>query len=279
MENEQQLIDLFKVLNDKPIAFHTCYVQITGSITASLLLSQLCYWDKTMDGQEFYKTNVELMKETQMSERELKNAKSKLLRLGLIQVKKKNIPPTTHYKVLKLAIIKRLFKQAETSHLNRPKRPICTGRNVPFNNTENTTENTTEKSPLKEVRESKIPNPSKQEIKVETSEKKEFGDVNINYLIQKLKTFNQMASLDSTVKSNRYAGKRVIDKIKKEIINQGVNIPTDQDIRTTIDFLLSSNRMDDFHARNLTSCDYLDRHFVQILKSCVLGPKTYISEG
>jgi hypothetical protein len=98
-----QIKELFEAMNEKPVAFHRVYAQITGSITAGLLLSQLVYWDKTCKGKEFYKTDDDFCQELGMGLYELRGAKNKVAQF--VSIKRKGIPAKTYYKVDKMAII------------------------------------------------------------------------------------------------------------------------------------------------------------------------------
>jgi len=97
MKNELEV--LFIQLQDKPIAYHKIYSDITGSLTSGVLLSQLLYWYKAMGGKQFYKTDKDFMDELSMGLWELKGAKKKLLDLGLISTERKGIPAKTYYNI------------------------------------------------------------------------------------------------------------------------------------------------------------------------------------
>ena len=79
------------------IAYYPIYTKITGSVTCGILLSQIMYWYKKMEGKEFYKTNADLESETGLTSKEIKTAKNKLRELGLISIVKKGLPPKSHY--------------------------------------------------------------------------------------------------------------------------------------------------------------------------------------
>lgn len=87
---------------DRPIAFHRCYVTVTQSVTASLMLSQAMYWSlrtKPDSGGWFYKTMKEWSDETGLTRSEQDTARSKLVKLGLIIEKRAGIPAKLHFKV------------------------------------------------------------------------------------------------------------------------------------------------------------------------------------
>lgn len=90
----------FKLLNQRPIAYYPIYRVITGSTSAGVLLSQLMYWFSKMDDREFYKTDGEIMDETHLTEKELRNAKKTLKYSGFVRIYPKCVngsPPKTHY--------------------------------------------------------------------------------------------------------------------------------------------------------------------------------------
>jgi len=101
-EKNKEIEALFEAFNDKPIVFHRTYTEITGSITAGLLLSQVSYWDSVMK-KEFYKTDKEFCRELGMSIDEFKSAKKKIARY--VHMKAKGIPAKTHYRLNKKAVI------------------------------------------------------------------------------------------------------------------------------------------------------------------------------
>lgn len=61
-------------LLDRQIAFHRVFVELTGSITGALLLSQAVYWQNRSSGW-WYKTIEEWERETGMTRRELGTAR------------------------------------------------------------------------------------------------------------------------------------------------------------------------------------------------------------
>ena len=84
-------------LNQRPVAFYPIYAQLTGSINAGLLLSQLLYWYSAVNKSEFYKTDIEISQETWLSEKELRNAKARLKLLSFINITNRGLPPVTYY--------------------------------------------------------------------------------------------------------------------------------------------------------------------------------------
>lgn len=90
---------LFEAYQEHPIAYMPIYSRITGSVTAGILLSQIVYWDGKVKHRQFYKTDKEFSEELSMGASELKNAKKRLIKMGLIEIVRKGIPARTHYKL------------------------------------------------------------------------------------------------------------------------------------------------------------------------------------
>jgi len=143
--------EFLRLLNQKPIAYYPIYRKITGSTTAGILLSQLMYWFSKKD--KIYKTDKEIMEETFLSEKELRNAKSKIKNLSFIDVTREGVPAKTYYKinweeyekVLRKAYEGRNLnsQKGETSSDERAKLDKPKGRNWISQKGETITENTT----------------------------------------------------------------------------------------------------------------------------------------
>ena len=127
MSKNQKMVNVFNALNDRVIAFHVGYAQITGSITCGLLLSQLIYWAKTKNYEEFWKTNEQLCEELCMGREELKLAKKRLIKLGFVSAKLKGLPAKTFYEVNRDKIIETLSKTAAPSS-GRETRQLAGGK-------------------------------------------------------------------------------------------------------------------------------------------------------
>lgn len=87
-------------LNQRPISYYPIYKRITGSTTAGILLSQLMYWWAKMDGREFYKTDSEIMEETELSVDELRGAKVKLKKCKFLKISHRGVPCKTYYWII-----------------------------------------------------------------------------------------------------------------------------------------------------------------------------------
>jgi hypothetical protein len=80
MKLTNYIIDLGRI-----VAFHPNLKRVTGSITATLLLSQLIYWiDKTDDGW-IYKDSYDLEEETGLSVYEQQTARKALIAKGILE--------------------------------------------------------------------------------------------------------------------------------------------------------------------------------------------------
>jgi hypothetical protein len=170
--------ELLKQLNQKPIAYYPVYRQIAGSTTGGILLSQLMYWFSKKD--KYFKTDTEIMDETLLTEKELRNAKKIIKNLDFITVTLEGVPAKTYYEIdwEKLEkIVAKNDKNGQTSTPKRAKQDTPKGRNCDspkgetnMNNnliTENTTENTSIKNTKKDFKsfisaiKSKVPIKSK----------------------------------------------------------------------------------------------------------------------
>jgi len=153
--------NLLKQLHRRPINFYPAYRELTGSLAGGILLSQLMYWFSKKD--KIYKTDNEIMEETFLSEKELRNAKSKIKKLSFIEVTREGIPAKTYYKIDWEKYEKAFIETYEGQNLNSQK-----GKTI----TENTTKITTKTTTYKE--------------REDTLLKKAFEKANIKVLIKDL---------------------------------------------------------------------------------------------
>jgi hypothetical protein len=91
--------NLSKIFPGRTIALNTAYIDISGSITAGVLLSQMVYWATIKNFGEFYKTNEEFRAETRLGEYEFRKAKNDLINLGVIKCTRRGIPAVSYYLV------------------------------------------------------------------------------------------------------------------------------------------------------------------------------------
>jgi hypothetical protein len=97
----------------KIVAFYPGLKRVTGSVTASLLLSQLFYWcDKTKDNEGWiYKTNYDLEEETSLSVYEQQTARKILIELGILEEEFKRLDHTMRFR-LNLDKLNELWEQS-----------------------------------------------------------------------------------------------------------------------------------------------------------------------
>ena len=128
---DKQIKSLLKALAQRPVAYQKIYAQITGSVTAGLLLSQIVYWWDAVE-REFDKTDSDLRDELAMGSKEFKNAKSKLKKTGLVKMKLKGVPRRTFYRLDKSALLEQISSWAQRDQLkDEPKGTKQLGRKGP----------------------------------------------------------------------------------------------------------------------------------------------------
>jgi hypothetical protein len=90
------IIDLGRV-----VAFHPGLKKVTGSISATLLLSQLLYWTPRSNNDGWvYKNSFEWEEETGLTYNEQKTARDKLLALNLIEEENKRLDHTIGFRLV-----------------------------------------------------------------------------------------------------------------------------------------------------------------------------------
>lgn len=91
---------IISLLGQRAIAFNPVLGRISGSATAGLFLSQLLYWQGKGRKKEYvYKTIKEFKEETCLTRSEQERAIRNWNKLGVLEVRKKGIPPTRHFKI------------------------------------------------------------------------------------------------------------------------------------------------------------------------------------
>lgn len=88
-------------LLDRPIAFHRCFVRITGSVNAALMLSQALYWSKRTSDSDgwFFKSQKDWEDETGLSDKAQLAARKHLKSRKLIDENLKGVPAVLYYRV------------------------------------------------------------------------------------------------------------------------------------------------------------------------------------
>ncbi len=133
---------LLRMVQGRPIAFYSAYAHALGSVTAALLLSQLCYWaDKGHDPDGWlYKTQAELEAETGMGRREQETARRVLRAAGILAERKAGTPARLYFRVDFEALVDRLAKDGGIRHPRMAESATQAGRNPPAIRTETTPE-------------------------------------------------------------------------------------------------------------------------------------------
>src|SRR5262245_20990917 len=110
-------MESIKKILDRPIAFHRCFITITGSVNAALMLSQAVYWsNRTSDPDGwFHKTAEEWEEEIGLSRHEQDNARAKLRNTGFWQEVRRGAPATMHFRVDGEVLHKKLIGVVEVS--------------------------------------------------------------------------------------------------------------------------------------------------------------------
>jgi hypothetical protein len=96
------LVEAFRVVLDRPIAFHRVFVKLTGSVTAALMLSQAMYWSKRVNSNDegwFYKTREQWEEETGLTRYEQETARKALRRFSFWKEDLRGVPAQLHYRV------------------------------------------------------------------------------------------------------------------------------------------------------------------------------------
>lgn len=100
-----QIHEITLLLGQRCVAFHPKLVQLTGRVTAGLMLSQAIYWTKRLALAEparqgwFWKTREDWRNECGLSRREQDRSRSILKELGLWQEKRVGMPAKVWYRV------------------------------------------------------------------------------------------------------------------------------------------------------------------------------------
>ena len=116
--NPNVLKSVLKGFSQGVIAYYKIYAEITGSVTAALLLSQIAYWWYGPAAERpFYKTNREFTVELVMGLAEFKAAKKLLVLKGLIEIKRRGVPQKSYYKFNETAILAKISSWSKIDQL------------------------------------------------------------------------------------------------------------------------------------------------------------------
>lgn len=97
-------------LLDRPIAFHRCFVTVTGSVNAAILLSQAIYWSRRTEDPKgwFWKTQEEWEEETGLKRFEQEGARKLLNKTHFWQEKLTGIPARLHFRISRKRLMEAL---------------------------------------------------------------------------------------------------------------------------------------------------------------------------
>ena len=119
-----QVRQVFELLGPGCVAFYPRLADLTGSVTAALLLGQCLYWTRSVLRQQpqrdgwFWKTAAEWRRETGLSRREQDTARCRLRALGLLQEQRRGMPARRWYRVDVAGL---------QQHLDRLPGVVCSG--------------------------------------------------------------------------------------------------------------------------------------------------------
>lgn len=118
-EQKQRLREVLKGFSKGIIAYYKVYAEITESVTAGLLLSQIAFWWFGPAGEKpFFKTAQEFMSELVMGSGELRAAKARLESLGLIKIEYHGMPKKTYYEFNESAVLEQISNNAKIAQLS-----------------------------------------------------------------------------------------------------------------------------------------------------------------
>jgi hypothetical protein len=118
--------NLLKKTLRRPIAYHRIFTEITGSVTAGLMLSQAWYWSPKTEDQDgwFYKTEGEWFEETGMTRSEQKTARQRLVKAGLIEERRCGMPAKMYYRINTEVLISQLAGITPTERRRKSSRQV-----------------------------------------------------------------------------------------------------------------------------------------------------------
>ncbi len=101
----EQFHEATRLLGQRCVAYHPRLAQLTGRVTAGLMLSQALYWTRRLAVAEperggwFWKTRDDWRSETGLSRREQDTARDALKRLDLLQERRLGMPARNWYRI------------------------------------------------------------------------------------------------------------------------------------------------------------------------------------
>jgi hypothetical protein len=122
--HKSSLLDLL----DRPIAFHRCFVDLTGSVAAALMLSQAVYWTRIKRREKpesdgwFYKTQAEWEEETALKRHDQERARKALRDTTFWCEDRRGLPAKLYFSV-DLEALERALRQLPAPRPLRGKNP------------------------------------------------------------------------------------------------------------------------------------------------------------
>lgn len=131
----QKLRNILRAFSLRTIAYQKIYSapEVSGSVTAGLLLSQIVYWWYGPAAEKpFYKTDGEWLNELGFGLYELRAAKARLVSKGLILAQRKTMPAKTFYTLKETALLAQIASYGKKHQLKKTalsaRNPSC-GKN------------------------------------------------------------------------------------------------------------------------------------------------------
>lgn len=114
-------VDLLDTFLPRPIAFHRCLAEISGSITGGVFLSQALYWSRhtTEPDGWFWKTIEEWYEETMISKKQLALVRKILIQKGFLEEKRIGVPARLFYRLKKSIVLDAIIKLAQEKGTSR----------------------------------------------------------------------------------------------------------------------------------------------------------------
>lgn len=95
--------NMLEQLGAKPIAFHSSFAKIAGSVTAGVMLSQIFFWSLHPTAKQnrgwFFKTASHWWEETGLSRSEQETARKRLTSLGIVEEHLHGVPARMHFRL------------------------------------------------------------------------------------------------------------------------------------------------------------------------------------
>lgn len=134
-------MDLLDLL-DRPISFHRCFVDLSGSINGALMLSQAVYWTRRTSNEDgsFYKSRDEWREETGLTHEQQESARKALRKTAFWKERHDRMAHKVFYRIDKAELRKALSAIPVSG--NRETRRAKPENTVSSNRAETTTEST-----------------------------------------------------------------------------------------------------------------------------------------